>query len=90
MHELTITPQGHLLVRETLLDTSDRKLSKALLEAYRESSARGMLYSASSELETVLPPSFEFARSVAQLYLTHLCKTATGEPGEPIPIATKT
>ncbi len=85
MHELTITPQGHLLVRETSLETPDRKLSKALLEAYRESPARGMLYSASEEIEAALPSSFEFARSIARLYLTDLCKAATGEPGEPIP-----
>ena len=40
MHELTITPEGHLLVRETSLATSDRKPSKRLLEAYTESPAR--------------------------------------------------
>ncbi len=85
MHDLTITPQGHLLVRETPLETPDRKLSKAMLEAYRESTARGMLYSASEEMEAALPSSFEFARSIARLYLTNLCKAATGEPGEPIP-----
>ena len=85
MHDLTITPQGHLLVREMPLETPDRKLSKAMLEAYSESAARGMLYSASEELETVLPSSFEFARSIARLYLTNLCKAATGEPGEPFP-----
>jgi hypothetical protein len=85
MHDLTITPQGHLLVREMTLESPDRKISKALLEAYQESSARGMLHSASTELDAALPASFEFARSIAQLYLTHLCKTATGQPGEPIP-----
>ena len=85
MHELTITPQGHLLVRETPLETPDRKPSKALLEAYRESPARGMLYSASEEMDAVLPPSFEFARSIARLYLTNLCKAATAEPGEAVP-----
>ena len=85
MHDLTITPQGHLLVRETPLEPPDRKPSKALLEAYGESPARGMLYSASEEMEAVLPPSFEFARSIARLYLTNLCKAATAEPGEPIP-----
>ncbi len=56
-----------------------------MLEAYRESTARGMLYSASEEMEAALPSSFEFARSIARLYLTNLCKAATGEPGEPIP-----
>src|SRR5580698_8776020 len=85
MHDLSITPQGHLLVRETTLEVPDGKLTKALLEAYQESSARGMLHSASRELDAALPPSFEFARSIAQLYLTKLCKTATGQPGEPIP-----
>jgi len=65
MHDLTITPQGHLLVRDTP-DASDRKLSKALLEAYGESPARGMLVSASEEIDTVLPASFEFARSIAR------------------------
>ena len=84
-YELTITPQGHLLVRETSLEPPDRKPSKALLEAYGESPARGMLYSASEEMDAVLPPSFEFARSIARLYLTNLCKAATAEPGGPIP-----
>lgn len=85
MHDLTITPQGHLVLRETPLETLDRKLSGSLLEAYTESAARGMLYSASEELEAVLPSSFEFARSIARLYLTNLCKAASGEPGESIP-----
>ena len=85
MHELTITPQGHLLVRETPLDSPDRKLSKAMLAAYGESTARGLLYSASEELQAALPLSFEFARSIARLYLTKLCQAATGEPGEAFP-----
>jgi non-specific serine/threonine protein kinase len=84
-HELSITPQGHLLVRDAATESADRSPSKALLEAYRESPARGMLYSAGEELGAALPSSFEFVRSVAQLYLTHLCKTATGQPGEPVP-----
>ena len=33
----------------------------------------------------MLPASFEFARSIARLYLTNLCKAATSEPGVPIP-----
>ena len=81
MHDLTITPQGHLLVREASIEVSHQKLSKGLLEAYRESPARGMLYSASEETEAVLPPAFEFARSIARLYLTTLCKAASAEPG---------
>ena len=74
MYELTISPQGHLIVRETSREPPDRKLSKTLLEAYGESPARGMLHSGSAEMEAVLPASFEFARSIARLYLTNLCK----------------
>ncbi|XBH05213.1 SNF2 helicase-associated domain-containing protein [Singulisphaera sp. Ch08] len=85
MHELTITPEGHLLVRETSLDSSDRKPSKRLLEAYGESPARGMLYSATIEMEAALPPPFEFARSIARLYLTNLCHAAIADPGGPVP-----
>src|SRR4051794_35443577 len=85
MYELTISPLGHLLVRETSLETPGRKPSKALLDAYAESPARGMLHSGSAEMDAVLPASFEFARSIARLYLTSLCKAATSEPGVPIP-----
>ena len=85
MHELTITPQGRLRVRETSLDRPNHEPSKALLDAYAESAARGMLASATEEMETELAPSFDFARSVARLYLTTLCKAATGEPGKPLP-----
>ncbi len=85
MHELTITPLGHLLVREAAAGTPERRLSKGLLEAYAESPARGMLYSASEDSDAALPVSFEFARSIARLYLTNLCKAATPEPGASIP-----
>ncbi len=85
MHELTITPEGHLLVRETSLTTSDRNPSKRLLKAYRESPARGMLSSATEEMDAALPPPFEFARSIARLYLTSLCQAAIAEPGGAVP-----
>ncbi len=85
MHELTITPEGHLLVRETALATSDRIPSKRLLEAYGESPARGMLFSATEEMDAALPPPFEFARSIARLYLTNLCHAAIAEPGGAVP-----
>ena len=88
MHDLTITPLGHLLLRLAPAGTPERKLSNKLLEAYGVSAARGMLFSASEELEAVLPPSFDFARSIARLYLTSLCKAATGEPGESVPAVT--
>ena len=85
MFDLTITPQGHLLVRESPQEPADRRPSKALLSAYAESPAHGLLHSASEEMEAALPVSFEFARSIARLYLTDLCKAATGEAGEAIP-----
>jgi hypothetical protein len=85
MHELTITPQGHLLVRETSTETSDRAVSSVLLAAYTASPARGMLASAGAEATARLPPSFEFARSLARLYLTDLCRAVVAEPDGAIP-----
>ncbi len=85
MCELTISPQGHLLVRGTTPEPAEGTLSKPLLAAYGESPARGMLHSASAEMDAVLPMSFEFARSIARLYLTNLCKVANSESGAPIP-----
>ncbi|HET6572267.1 MAG TPA: DEAD/DEAH box helicase [Fimbriiglobus sp.] len=85
MHELTITPQGHLLVRDTPDETPDRKPSAALLRAYATSPARGMLDSACVEADTALPPPFEFTRSIARLYLTTLCRAAVAEPGAAVP-----
>jgi len=85
MVELTITPEGHLLPRETALEGSDRKPSKQLLKAYRESPARGMLHSATVESDAALPPSFDYARSIARLYLTNLCRAVVAEPAGAAP-----
>jgi hypothetical protein len=85
MHDLTITPHGHLLVREAPLEPLARKLPNALLDAYADNSARGMLYSACETMDAALPPAFEFARSIGRLYLTKLCHTAPTAPGEPVP-----
>lgn len=62
MHELTISPHGHLLVRESSLESSPRIISQRLLDAFTASAAQGMLYSATHEMEAALPPSFDFAR----------------------------
>ncbi len=67
MHELTITPQGHLVVREAPPETPSQKLSQMLLHAYRESPARGMLYPATEEGDGVLHASLEFFPSIARL-----------------------
>ena len=85
MHELTITPQAHLLVRETSTETSDRAVSSSLLAAYAANPARGMLQSASAEASASLPPAFEFARTLARLYLTDLCRAVVGEPEGALP-----
>ncbi|CAN5548652.1 hypothetical protein BH11PLA2_BH11PLA2_48290 [soil metagenome] len=84
MNDLIITPKGHL-VREQSLEVSGQKLSKALLDAYGLSSAHGMLFSVSNELDVLLPPAFDFARSIARLYFTHLCKAVVGESGASLP-----
>ncbi len=85
MPDLTITPHGHLLLRETLLETPDRTLPKSVVEAYRTSSAKGMLESASNADDAALPPAFDFARSIARLYLANLWNTTTADPGRLVP-----
>ena len=85
MHELTITPEGHLLVRESALASPDRQPSKRLLDAYKEGPACGMLVSATEEMDAALAPPFEFARSIARLYLTNLCNAAIAESGGVVP-----
>lgn len=85
MRDLAITPQGHLLVREAPSGHEDRSVPKALLNAYSTSPACGMLHSATEDLATALPASFEFARSIARMYLTNLCGAAVAEPGAAIP-----
>jgi superfamily II DNA or RNA helicase len=83
MHELTITPAGHLLVRDSATEASDRKVPAALLDAYANSPARGMLDSASKE--AALPASFEFARSISRMYLAALSRAVFAEPGGAVP-----
>ncbi len=84
MHELTITPNGHLVVRDNPAESTDRSVPDALLASYAESPARGMLASASGGADAALPASFEFARSIARLYLAALCRAVFTEPaGEP-------
>lgn len=86
MRDLAITPQGHLLVRETTSEDGDRSVPKALIEAYATSPILGMLHSAGEDLTAALPASFEFARSIARLYLANLCNVAVvAGPGAEIP-----
>ena len=83
MPELTVTPRGHLLVRDTPPGGPERTPPAALLDAFRESAARGMLDSANAS-EAALPAPFEFARAVARLYFAEFCKAAAGAPDEPV------
>ena len=86
MHELTITPQGHLLVRETSLEASG---SEALETARSKRTERARRAGCSSprprRWTRRCRRPFEFARSIARLYLTNLCHAAIAEPGGAVP-----
>jgi non-specific serine/threonine protein kinase len=84
-HELAITPTGHLVLREQPGDkktSSGPLVSRSILSAFAESSPRGLLHLATSELQTSLPPAFDYARSFARTYLSKLCQTLVLEPGQ--------
>jgi non-specific serine/threonine protein kinase len=85
MLELAINPLGHLVAREAVGEASDGAIPRALAKAFAESSVDGILAAATDHGDAALPPAFEFARTVGNLYLTHLCKAATGQPGETLP-----
>ncbi|WP_165067057.1 DEAD/DEAH box helicase [Paludisphaera rhizosphaerae] len=85
MFDLTISPQGHLLLRETSDGSSARGLSKRLLDAYKISAAEGMLQSAGDETDAALPPAYDFARSIGRLYLAELVRVAIADGGEAAP-----
>lgn len=80
MPELSITPHGHLLVRESP-DRSTQAIASAVLEAFRTDPIRGMLISASESSDAVLPADFEFVRSFARLYLGKFVKLVTADGG---------
>jgi non-specific serine/threonine protein kinase len=84
MHELTVTPSGQIRIRESQNEHVDSDRLKVLVDAYRESSSEGMLQSATDSMGGELPASFEFARSVARLYLTNLSKSVSVEMGHEI------
>ena len=76
-HQLTITPHGHLLVREAP-DDGGPAVPKSLLAAYATSPAAGMVHSAS--LEHALPLSFAFVRGLVRLYFAELAKAVAEAP----------
>src|SRR3954470_9244082 len=84
--ELVLSPQGHLHVREAPQpDTAglDGAVGKRIHAAFADSTARGLLHLATTELQSSLPPPLGFARDFARLYLTRLCQTPVdGESGK--------
>ncbi len=75
-HELIITPGGHLtLVEHSRLEDSTPPLAKAVVAAFADGPAHGLLHLATSALQASLPAGLEYARSFARAYLTRLCQT---------------
>ncbi len=80
MPELSITPRGRLLVRESP-DRSPPALAAGVLDAFRADPVRGMLAAATAGGDAALPADFEFARSFARLYLGEFVKLVTANGG---------
>jgi hypothetical protein len=70
---LSISPHGRLFV-ETAPD-SNEGAAKRIIEAFADSSSRGILHLSTTELQTSLPADFSFARDFGRAYLTQLCHT---------------
>ena len=92
MHELSISPHGHLLIREVAdepqtsnVAIASRAIPDGLLSAYQQSPAHGMLVSATEQLDATLPAPFEFVRGLARRYFAHVCRVVPAEPGTPLP-----
>ncbi|WP_165234003.1 DEAD/DEAH box helicase [Aquisphaera insulae] len=88
--ELTLSPQGHLHVRESSTPGAsgpDGPAAARVKAAFDESTARGLLHLATAELETSLPAAFAFARGLARDYLTRLCQAPAA--GTEVPAATE-
>ncbi len=82
MHaDLIISPHGRLLLREmTQPDPASAfEVSRPLAAAFAESAAAGLLYLATREMQSTVPPPLDFARRFACSYLTRLCQTASSE-----------
>lgn len=85
MLELAINPLGHLVTREAVDDSAGGAIPKSLANTFSNGAIDGILAAATDHGDAALPPPFEFARAVGNLYLTHLCKATTGLPGESLP-----
>src|SRR2546430_10877886 len=70
---LCISPRGWLFA-ETAPD-SNEGAAKRIIEAFADSSSRGILHLSTTELQASLPADFSFARDFGRAYLTQLCNT---------------
>jgi non-specific serine/threonine protein kinase len=85
-HELLITPSGRLAFVEPSSPTETAtELPKALVAAFADSPARGLLHLATDQLQAPLPPALDYVRSFACAYLTRLCQTQALEGTKDLP-----
>lgn len=70
---LATSPHGRLFV-ETAPD-SKAAAAKRIIDAFADSSSRGILHLSTTELQASLPADFSFARDFGRAYLTQLCHT---------------
>lgn len=71
---LSISPHGRLFVEAAADETAlDELLSERIKQAFDQDQAQGLLYLATRQLQSSLPPAFAFARDVGCRYLTRLC-----------------
>src|SRR4051812_9124363 len=86
---LSISPHGHPFL-ETTTDESAAALTQAaesrITTAFAQSPAHGLLHLATVELQSPLPPSFDFARDLARAYLTKLSHTSGADSADLTPI----
>ncbi len=86
MHELVISPAGHLgLIESAHVDEAAPGLAKSLVAAFDKDAAHGLLHLATQELQTRLPPAIDWVRSFASTYLTRLCQTQGLETTQDLP-----
>src|SRR5262245_6551321 len=85
-HELTLSPAGHLALVERSAGSEDaHDLPPALVAAFAEGPAPGMLHLATADLQAGLPPAPGFVRSFACAYLSRLCQTQGHEASKDLP-----
>ena len=88
---LSISPHGRLFVdraAEGYDEAFALPIAKRVEQAFGRGLAQGLFHLSTAELQTNLPPAFEFARGFGRLYLTRLCQTQeNGSESGPSPIS---